>query len=288
MSNTSHFFDINIYQGVDMLLYILFILAIVQGATEFLPISSSGHLVLLYNIFGIHDDQIILTILMHVATLVAIIIYYRKEIIALILHPLCPTNFKLLVSTISTAAVYLCIHRIVDAVFSGRYIFICFIITAMLLIISEYVTERKQILSRTKQIVLESLHCDTLDITHFPISYTGAIVLGLTQGVAILPGISRSGSTIAIGNMMGINHTPTYSFLMSIPVIIGSLILTIATKNISISISVVGLILSMVLCAIVGVASIWIVNKLNTKNKLSYFAYYLILLSTILVIMSFV
>ena len=271
-----------------MPILILIILAIVQGATEFLPVSSSGHLVLLYNIFGIHDDQILLTILLHVATLVAVIIYYRKELISLLLHPFCPTNRKIAVSTITTAIMYLALHKIIERAFDGRYLFACFIVTAILLLVSEYLSEKRDILTRTHQQLLENLKCDTLDITDFPITYGQAIVLGLAQGVAILPGISRSGSTIAVGSMMGVKYMPTYSFIMSIPVIVGSLILELVRGNVHTTINPIGLILSMVICAVVGYLSIRLVDHLGKKNKLSYFAYYLIALSTVLVVLSFI
>ncbi len=274
--------------GVDMPIYILLILAIVQGATEFLPISSSGHLVILYGLFGIDGGEMMLTILLHISTLVAILIYYRKELLVLLSHPLCPTNRRVVVSTICTALVYICMHSVIEKSFDGKYIFVCFTLTAMLLLISEYVTERKNILSRTNQVMLESLHCDTPDIKNLPISYTQAIAIGLTQGIAIFPGISRSGSTIAVGNMMGIKYAPMYSFIISIPTIIGSLILALSTGGMSTNTYTLGLILSMVVCSIVGVFCIRLVGRLNAKNKLSYFAYYLIALSTILVVLSFV
>ena len=270
-----------------MPIYILLILAIVQGATEFLPISSSGHLALLYNILGVNNDQMLLTILLHIATLIAVLIYYRKEIITLILHPLCPTNRKLVLSTIATTIVYMCLHRIIKNSFDGKYLFVCFIFTAILLLISDYMSERNSILTRTKQKLLKNPQCNTLDITHFPISYSQAIVLGFTQGIAIMPGISRSGSTIAVANMMGVASAPTYSFLLSIPAILGGLVATILDGGFTTNISSVSLLFAMLICTIIGLVSIWLVGMLNSKNKLCYFSYYLIALSSILVIISF-
>ena len=124
-----------------MTFWVLIILAVVQGLTEFLPISSSGHLVLLYNFFGIENNVKLLSILLHIATLLSVLIFYRKELIVLIKNPLCSTNRKLVVTTIFTCLVVLIIKPFIDKSFDGQYLFVFFIITAMLLFISE-ATER--------------------------------------------------------------------------------------------------------------------------------------------------
>ena len=132
-----------------MSFWVLILLAVVQGLTEFLPISSSGHLVLLYNFFGIENNVKLLSILLHIATLLAVLIYYRKELIVLIKKPLCQTNRKIVVTTICTCLVVLIIKPFIDKAFDGRYLFVFFIITAMLLFISDYMADRKEILTRT-------------------------------------------------------------------------------------------------------------------------------------------
>lgn len=268
--------------------FILIILAIVQGLTEFLPISSSGHLVLLNNFFGIDNDIKLLSILLHIATLFSVIIYYRKDIIVLIKNPLCQTNKKIILTTIFTCLTVLLIKPIIDATFSGVFIFAFFIITAMLLFISDYLTHKYIVLSRTSNFKAENIHTSTIDIRNIPINYRQAIIIGLTQGIACIPGISRCGSTIAVGQMIGAKDTARYSFLISIPIIIASFLMEIIEGGISNDISVIPLITSMIVCFVIGLLCIKFMNKIVSKNRLSIFGYYLLALSTILVILSFI
>ena len=114
-----------------MTFWILIILGIIQGLTEFLPISSSGHLVLLYKIFGIENDTILLSIILHIATLLAVIVYYIKDIWSLIRHPLCNTNRKIIVTTLFTCIVALILKPIIDLAFDGRSLSIFFVITGI-------------------------------------------------------------------------------------------------------------------------------------------------------------
>lgn len=269
-----------------MSFFILTILGVIQGLTEFLPVSSSGHLALLYNIFGIENDTLILSILLHIATLMAVLIYYRKQLVILIKHPFCKTNIKILVTTIVTCLVVLLIKPIVDFAFSGDYLFIFFIITAILLFVSDYLTDRQSIINRTKH---NSLNTNIINqqnyITNLPINYKQAIIIGLTQGIACIPGISRSGSTIAVARMCGISDdSATYSFLISIPIIIASLALEIIEGGNLSGVNVFGLIISIIICFVIGLICIKLMTDFVRKNKLSYFSYYLIILSAFLIL----
>lgn len=272
-----------------MQIWILFLLSIIQGLTEFLPISSSGHLVLLYNFFGITNNVKILSILLHLATLLSVLIYYRKEIVQLLLHPLCPTNRKIILTTICTCTVVLILKPFIDNSFGGDYIFVFFIITAVLLYISDYLSERNTLLSRTSYFKTENIKIiNTYDITDIKINYKQAIIIGLTQGVACIPGISRSGSTIAVGRICGAQDTTRYSFLISIPIIIASFVLElIDCKTISLNINIIALIFAMLMCTIIGLLCIKVMTRVVNNNKLIYFSYYLIALSTLLVVLSF-
>lgn len=269
---------------------VLIILATIQGLTEFLPISSSGHLVLLYNFFGIENNVKLLSILLHIATLLSVLIYYRKEVIQLIRHPLCPTNRKIIVTTLCTCVVVLILKPFIDASFNGEYIFVFFIITAVLLFVSDYLAEKNSLLSRTRNFKSETMRqIDKTNITDININYKQAFIIGLTQGVACIPGISRSGSTIAVGRMCKADDTTRYSFLISIPIIIASFLMEIMEGNIgTLNINIFALIFAMAICTIIGLLCIKLMTNLVNKNKLTYFAYYLIALSTLLVILSFV
>ena len=264
------------------LFFILILLGLIQGVSEFLPISSSGHLVLLYNLFGVDNSTRLLSILFHIATLLSVIIYYRKELITLIRHPLCPTNRKIIVTTVITCLLVLAIKPIIDRLFDGKYLFVFFIITAVLLLISEYIHERNSLNNRIKNILLPSINILDLSIT-----YKQAIIIGLTQGIACIPGISRSGSTIAVSRICGVGSVaPDYSFLISIPIIIASLVLEILSGESLASYPIIPLTISLIICSVVGFLSIKLVRSLTEKNKLSVFSYYLIALSAILVILS--
>lgn len=272
-----------------MSFFVLIILAVIQGLTEFLPVSSSGHLVVLYNWFGIENNVMLLSILLHIATLISVLIYYRKELIVLIRHPFCPTNRKILVTTIVTCGVVLIMKPLIDSLFDGEYIFVFFLITAILLMFSDYMAERKQKLSRTKNFVSKSLECvDKNCITNIDVNYFQAVLIGVTQGIACIPGISRSGSTIAVSRMCGVTDSTRYSFLISIPIIIASLVLEVAEGGSVGGINIISLIVGMIVCAVVGYFAIKFMTKLVEKNKLIVFSYYLIILSTILVVLSFV
>lgn len=272
-----------------MSIWIILLLSLIQGITEFLPISSSGHLILLSRWLGISEGSRLLSILLHIATLVSILIYYRKEILQLITHPLCPTNRKIVVTTICTCCVVLILKKFIDSTFTGDYIFAFFIVTALLLLISDYIAEKRGFLSRTGEFVSKNIQkVDKYSIIDIGISYKQAVVIGLTQGIACIPGISRSGTTIAIGRMCGANDTTRYSFLISIPIIIASFLLEILDGGINtLDVSIPFILIGMIVCTIIGVLSIKLTSKLSSTNKLTYFAYYLIALSTILVILSF-
>lgn len=267
-----------------MIYLVLIILGIIQGVTEFLPISSSGHLVIMYDLFGIEFDTLLLSILLHIATLLSVLIYYRKELIILITHPLCPTNRKILLTTIITCIMVLVFKPIIDIFFTTQYLFIPFIITALILFISDFLSEKAYLKSRTSNNINNNhiFEC-TEDITNIAITYKQALIIGLTQGIATIPGISRSGSTIAVARILGIKDSATYSFLISIPIIIASLILELFSGGVNINTPILPILISMIICFIVGLVCIKFMISCIRKNKLSYFGYYLLILSLILI-----
>ena len=270
-----------------MSFWILILLAIVQGLTEFLPVSSSGHLVLLYNFFGIENNVKLLSILLHLSTLLSVVVYYRKEIVLLIRHPLCPTNRKIVVTTAFTCLVVIFLKPFIDKSFNGQWLFVFFIVTAILLFISDYLSERHSLMSRLDN-VPSSKFTSSQDILNLPINYKQAIIIGLTQGIACIPGISRRGSTIAVARMCGAHDTARYSFLISIPIIVASFILELAESGgIASDTNIISLIFAMIICFVVGLLCIKIMTKLVETKRLTIFSYYLIILSAILVILSF-
>ncbi len=252
-------------------LVIILILAIVQGATEFLPISSSGHLVLLYSVFGIEDNTILLSVILHLATLLSVIIYYRKEIWKLITNPFCKTNIAIILTTIVTCVMALILKPLIEDSFGGSFLSISFAVTAVVLFIS-------QILANNK--------LPSRDIRDLNISPTKALIIGLSQGIACFPGISRSGSTIATGLLLknSKEDVTTYSFLISIPIIIASTVLEVAeyikTPSV-IPFSVLELIIGFVVATFAGLLAIKLMTTFVKKQKLYYFSFYLLILAII-------
>jgi|GEM_PF-6652640 len=121
---------------IEIIKYI--VLGLVQGIGEFLPISSSGHLLLTERIFGIEEGGMLMTVLLHVATLAAVLIVYRKQVIEIIKHPIQWKTLWLIVATAVTAALMLTFKKVFDDAEDGRYLGYCFIFTAILLTVAEY------------------------------------------------------------------------------------------------------------------------------------------------------
>jgi undecaprenyl-diphosphatase len=239
------------------------ILGITQGITEFLPISSSGHLVLLQKIFNIQEPSMTFDIVLHLGTLVAVFIVFREKIMDLIKHP-CQKYFRLIIiSTIPAVLVALILHNQITMMFeSGKYLAIAFFITGTLLMYAD-----KKLESNNNKKNDES------------ISYKDAINIGILQAIAIAPGISRSGSTISSSIFCGLdnNTAAKFSFILSIPAILGAAILELknvfvnnVTTNISLAVFFFGFIFAM----ISGYFSIKFMIQLIQKSKLRIFAYY--------------
>ena len=251
--------------------WIAIILGAVQGFTEFLPISSSGHLVLLQQIFHIENNVILFDVILHLGTLIAVIIVYRKTIWELIKHPLSEKMFLLVTATIPTLIIALLFKDFFESTFNGSCLILGFLVTAVFMLICTYVSKRYYL---TK---------------HF--NYKTSIIVGIFQGLAIMPGISRSGSTITSSLVCGINRKDSaeFSFLLSIPIILASagyecLKLPYTTVNISFGCIVLGFLFSL----ITGLLSIKFMLKIIKQSKYHYFAIYLIILSAFLILNKYV
>ena len=265
--------------------WILILLGVMQGLTEFLPVSSSGHLVLLYNIFGVEDNTLIVSILFHLATLLAVVLYYRKDIWILIRHPLCSTNRKLIVTTVFTAVVYLAISPLVDIAFGGSTLPIFFILTAIILFVSDFIAKRNQTKNINQFVVPTSKEEYEKYMTNLPLSYKQAIIIGVSQGIAVIPGISRSGTTIATSRIIGCDSiSAKYSFIISIPVIVGSLLLEILKGGSLTGVNIGGMIVGFVVCFLVGLLCIKVMVEFVKKSRLQYFSYYLLVLASFLIL----
>ena len=236
------------------------LLGIVQGVAEFLPISSSGHLVLMEKLMGISSPGIFLEVMLHIGTLVAVCVYYRETLAKLIRHPINPYVGYLILATIPSVLFTLLFGDWIDAAFGGNFLGISFLVTALLLMLASRIPRgQKDIRSTTP-----------LD----------AICIGLSQCIALFPGVSRSGATITGALFRGLkdDFAAEFSFLMSIPAILGSLVLQIvdiARWELLIGdIQWGGTVLGMVFAALFGYLAISGMLRLLKKGKLHIFAIY--------------
>lgn len=253
---------------METLYFIL--LGIVQGLTEFLPVSSSGHLVFLDKIFNVETGNFMLvSIILHIATLLSVIIVFYKDIWELIKHPFSKNGKSIIISTIYTVVVVLIFKGFFIDSFSGKFLPICFMITAILLMVTYFKTKSPKYKS------------------YKDMSYKNASIIGLMQGVAVLPGISRSGTTISTAILLNVDSdkATSYSFILSIPIIICSLIFEIyecfVGNQSMYSGGVLNLTLAFVIALIFGIFAIKIMKKLAKTGKYYYFSIYLAILSII-------
>lgn len=250
------------------------ILGIVQGLCEFLPVSSSGHLTVFQKVFGITEGNSFAIIMLHLGTLIAVFIVYRKQILELLKKPFQKKTYLLIVSTVATILMYLVFGSMFDSLEGNGIALGCsFIFTAVLLLITDFVVPR----------IKFKKNGEISDM-----SYPAAIGVGLMQGIGILPGVSRSGSTITGARLFGLNKDAAaeYSFLMSIPAILGGLVTEIPdlVKGGIGQIDWLPTILGMLVAAVSGYFAIRFMIKLITKKKLWGFALYVGVLGLFLIL----
>lgn len=254
-------------------------LSILQGITEFLPVSSSGHLVIAQYFLGVHEPPIFFDIILHVATLFAVLVVFRKNAWNLLLaiprffsyvrnlfrknrqsRPKDPEVWMLILiclSTVTTGAIGILGQNLFEKVFSNLLgVSFGLLLTGTLLFISQH--RKKTSEKIVSQITLQD-----------------ALFIGIAQGIAIWPGLSRSGTTISIGLLLGLNRSLAgeYSFLISIPAILGALILKGGEES-SIPVSFLTLVLSFVVAFLVGWISLRYLLRWIRKGSLAPFAYY--------------
>jgi undecaprenyl-diphosphatase len=187
------------------------ILGAVQGITEFLPVSSSGHLVLLQKIFGISEPVLLFDIMVHVGTLASVFLVLWKDIWSILRRPVQRLTGLLILATIPTVIIALVFKDLIEEAFhSAAYLGFAFLFTAAALLVSEYLSKRPG----------RSRKGETMN-------WLDAVIIGVLQGVAIIPGVSRSGLTLsgALSRKLERDFAARFSFLLSIPAILGALVL---------------------------------------------------------------
>lgn len=249
-----------------MQILLFFILGLIQGLCEFLPISSSGHLVLFSQIFNI-EDSLFVSIILHVATLLAVCFVFKKEVLNLIIHPFSKESMTLVVATIPTCVIVLILMPLINLSFGGSFLAISFIISSIMLFFVQKLAKK----------------------TNERISYKHAFIMGIAQGFAVFPGISRSGTTISAGLMSGGDkmECAKFSFLMSVPIIILSLILEIVKIFIYgeiISINISSIVCAFITAFITGILSIKLMIKMTSKLDFKWFSFYLFFIAIVTLI----
>ena len=200
------------------------LLGVVQGITEFLPVSSSGHLVLLQKIFGMEEPALFFDTAVHGGTLIAVLVVLRQDIWNILRRIFQPLTLYLIIATIPTVIAALLFKDQIEGAFtSGTFLCFAFLITSALLFLSEKLFRRSQ-KNGGYPAKLEAAATGRFQDEMNPLD---ALVIGILQAVAIVPGISRSGATIsaALARRLNRDFAARFSFLLSIPAILGALVL---------------------------------------------------------------
>ena len=242
------------------------ILGIIQGLTEFLPVSSSGHLELGKSILGdnsLPKESMIFTVVLHFATALSTIVVFRKDIIEIIKELLkfewnsnTQFIFKIIISMLPAALIGVFFETELESLFSNNIVLVgdMLIITGLLLLLAD----RAQNTSKN-------------------VSFKNAFTVGVAQAVAILPGISRSGATISTAVLLGIDKTKAarFSFLMVIPLIFGKIFKDIFSGELSYeNAQITSLGIGFIAAFVSGLlACTWMI-RLVKNSQLKYFAYY--------------
>ena len=240
------------------------LLGLVQGVCEFLPVSSSGHLILIEKILNTEGNILLLNILLHIATLFAIVLVFRAELLDLIKKPFSSHNKKILVSAIPTVVIVLVIEMLIKDAFTGKFLAVGFLVTAIMLLVDKLFAIKFE--------------------GNRQIGYGTAIIMGIFQGFAALPGISRSGSTVAAGSLTGADRqrVAKFSFFMSIPIIFASIVYEIIFKDGSFANFSAWFYITAFLAAFIsGYFALKFMIRVVVKKRYEFFIIYLIAVSIV-------
>lgn len=245
------------------------VLGIIQGLTEFLPISSSGHLVLFQKLLNVQKANLTFDIMVHFGTLLAVIVYFWSDILAIIKKPFNKLPIYLLIATIPTGVIGLTFSDFFDKLFqTGQTLGIEFICTGLILWFAESMRSGSKGLRE--------------------ITVTDALLIGTCQGLAILPAISRSGLTIAGSLFRGLNRkfAAKFSFLLSIPAILGA---TIVEGKDFFSANfdpqwLLPITVGTVAAALAGYLAIKFMIHILEKSSLKIFSYYVFVLGALVLL----
>ncbi len=253
-----------------MNLFEALVLGIVQGLTEFIPVSSSGHLVLLQRLFGIYESSLSFTVFVHFGTLVAVFIVLWKDLIAILKRPFSKLTFLLFLGAAVTGTIGIAFSDYFRTVFtSGQWVGISFLLTgAILYWVGGFPNGKKQIPQ---------------------MSYLDAVFVGLMQAISIFPAISRSGMTISGALIRGLDRTEAarFSFLLSIPVILGANLLEakdLVGQSTFSNTELLPIIIGTIAAAISGYFAIHYMLRLLSRGSLKVFSFYVFALGFLVLV----
>jgi undecaprenyl-diphosphatase len=242
------------------------VLGIIQGLTEFLPVSSSGHLELAKAILGdtsVPQESLTFTVVLHFATALSTLVIFRKEVVEIFKglfqfkwNEQTQFSLKIIVSMLPAVVVGLLFEEQLEAFFGGKILLVgsMLLVTALLLLLAD----------RAKK-------------TDKKVSYVNAVIIGVSQAIAMLPGISRSGATISTSVLLGVDRSKAarFSFLMVVPLIFGKIAKDLMSGEINFSSSeILPLSAGFIAAFVAGLlACTWMISLVK-KSKLSYFAIY--------------
>lgn len=254
------------------------ILGALQGLTEFLPVSSSGHLELAKSILGdpsIPEESLAFTVILHFATASSTLVIFRRELLNIIKglfqfqwNEETQFSFKIIVSMIPAVFVGLYFEQEITSLFNSQLLLVgsMLLATALLLLLADKAKETRK-----------------------KMGFLDAVIVGFSQAIAILPGISRSGATIATAVLLGVDRTKAakFSFLMVVPLIVGKIINDLSTGEIHFS-SEKGLpmIIGFLTAFITGLAACKWMIALVKKSSLRYFSLYCAIVGVISIILA--
>jgi undecaprenyl-diphosphatase len=241
------------------------LLGIIQGLTEFLPVSSSGHLEIAKALFGsdrVPSESLLFTVVLHAATALSTLVIFRKDVAQIESQ----FSLKIIVSMIPAAIIGILFDDAIEALFAGQILLVGAMlgITGLLLFLAD----------RAKR-------------TEKTVSYQSALIIGISQAIAILPGISRSGATISTSVLLGIDkdRAARFSFLMVVPLILGKMAKDILDGAFtSGQIDVPALTIGFAAAFITGLfACTWMISLVK-KSKLTYFSIYCFVVGAITIV----
>ncbi len=254
------------------------ILGVVQGLTEFLPVSSSGHLVLFQHLFGMMEPELLFDICVHVGTLVAVLAVFHRDVLELLKtlvrapgliaaaggiralfnsHPEFRLMVMIVLGCIPTALLGVMFAKMAEQLFGTVWLVgVALLVTGTFLWFTRH---RKSTGRSVKEMGLKD-----------------AFVIGLVQGLAIIPGISRSGATISTALYLGVDRelAGRFSFLLAIPAILGALVLGLDSEAFQTTLPPGKILVGSLVAAVVGYAALVLLLKMVRKGQLHHFALY--------------